>query len=249
MNKEGQTAEQPVAPAPAATPEAVSGTAPTAVSKLNTPPVNQLTTDAASSATINNSSQQENIARGKNPQNRKKLSVIICSAMIAILVIAGLIALAANLSSKSPSKGSNDTTVTSDSNTTATATEIETEAERLAESDINGMVNYIDEIISAYNSGTGYQDLSKEDVGNLATKGTEQIYQYMGDNPDQREGFGTHLLEYAHTADDLLQTADSAVGAYFAEYYYGSKEAAEQYKQTAIARGSHGFDTNADGEG
>ena len=111
------------------------------------------------------------------------------------------------------------------------------------------MIGYIDSVVNEYNNGTGYQELTPRNIGNLYTTGLENINDYITANMDQFYTYGDTLLRYSQNAESLLQTASSAVDVFFAEMFYGSREKAEQYKQIAIERDPNIWsDRNGEGE-
>ena len=240
MEREGNTTEQPVAPDSNVAPDMASAQPAASVEQ---PPIKDQI--VASEQPITN--QAGSVIVDKLPNNngrtrdKKKLAITIGAAVAVVLLVVGVITfLAANISNNNGNNGTTSTVAIDDNVTT---TEAEATVNQLAaDSDIYGMIDYINGIINSYNNGVNYQNLSSKDVGNLATIGTNNILEYIGNNLDQKDNFNNSLVFFSHAADDILQTADSAEDVYFVEYYYGNREIAEQYKQTAIERGSNAFD-------
>ena len=246
MEREGNTTEQPVAPDSNVASDMASAQPAASVEQ---PPIKDQI--VASEQPITNQSGSvivDNLPNNGRTRDKKKLAITIGAAAAVVLLVVGVITLlAANISNNNGNNGTTSTVAIDDNVTT---TEAEATVNQLAaDSDIYGMIDYINGIINSYNSGINFQNMTKEEIGNLTNTGIKNILSYMGDNANQRNSFGETLVKYTHTADDIFQTAETATNVVFAELNYGNKEVAEQYKQIAIDRGSQAYDSNPNERG
>ena len=245
MNKEGQTPEQPAAPtsaAPAATPAASAAPTTAPAAAPQSAPVDQPITSEAGSVIV------DNAAPAASPRDdKKRLTIIAAIVVVALLLIGGTTAVVVNVINGSSSGSKSGNTVASDD---ASTEEIESEADQLKDnSDIDGMVSYINDVTKSYKDGKAYQNLTKENIGKLYDKYATVLMKYITEHPDQREIYGRTILEYAHSAEDILQSADTAVKLSTAEYYLGSKDEAKKYRDIAIERNPHSYENDQAGQG
>ena len=240
MDKEGQISGQTQAPTPAA-PTAASAAAPQNVPQ--SAPADQPITGEEGSVIVDSTTPA---AKPRN--DKKRLAIITAIIVVTLLLIGGTVTVVINVVNNGfGSKNGNSNNTASDDTSTE---EIESEADRLKDnSDIDGMISYINDVTKAYDDGKSYQNLTKEDIGKLYDKYATVLMKHITEHPDQREAYGETILEYAHSAEDIFQSADTAVKLSTAEYYLGSKDEAKKYKEIAIDRGTKNYEDNPVGQG
>ena len=246
MEREGNTAEQPIAPDLSTEPTDSS----VAVDTTTETSSHQTTPEAAQTV---QPAQVELANEQVSPQprkNKKRIGIIAGIIAAALLVIGVITAIIINVSNNAETNtGSQETISNDDISLTDQGKEIGAQAEQLAnDSNIKGMIEYIDNVIKAHNNGTNYQDLTQGDIGILCATGIEKIYDYISNDIDQMYAFAGVILSYAYTEESMVKTADSAADVYFAENLFGNTAVAEQYKKLAIERGSTIWEINGEKE-
>ena len=182
-----------------------------------------------------------NTTSSRSRVNKKRIGVIAGIAA-AVLVVVGVIVLAINLIN-------NRNLITASPD--ATVQDITKRIDQLSKSsNIDSMMYYIDNIAATKNDGSAHQNLTNQDMGNIYNDGMMAVLNYISSNQDleQRDNYTTAVINYAHSADDLLQTGDSAASVYVAESAFGNMEVANQYLQIAKERGIN-YIVQPDGQG
>ena len=182
-----------------------------------------------------------NTTSSRSRVNKKRIGVIAGIAA-AVLVVVGVIVLAINLIN-------NRNLITASPD--ATVQDITKRIDQLSKSsNIDSMMYYIDNIAATKNDGSAHQNLTNQDMGNIYNDGMMAVLNYISSNRDleQRDNYTTAVINYAHSADDLLQTGDSAASVYVAESAFGNMEVANQYLQIAKERGIN-YIVQPDGQG
>lgn len=194
-------------------------------------------------------------------QGKKKLIIILISILVAALLLIGGAALIINTTnngSGSPANGGAANGVNGDNNGQDSDTSsLESEANKFipessrnaSDTDLDGLVKYIDSVGDAYANGSGYQNLTKKAIGDFYTKYMLKMVDYVNQYPDKKDAYAATIVRYAHAADDLLHTSGSAGNVYLAEHYYGNNETAEQYKKDVYQRARQNKGDNPDGQG
>lgn len=179
-------------------------------------------------------------------QKSKKRKIIIVVSVIGILaVVIAIITLIVSLTS-------GNITISKTNDATPQSI-IDTAREKLNQTDdsmdVPAMGTYMSTVLDSYENGTGYQQLSKEEIAKVYQDYAKLLASIVGNYSEYREQYIPILLSCYHKADDILQTADSAVDVYSAEISFGSDEEAQKYKQIAIDRGSKAFEPVEWGQG
>ncbi len=229
MEREGNTAEQPIAPDLSTEPTDSS----VAVDTTTETSSHQTTPEAVQTA---QPTQTEEANKQTSPQprkNKKRIGIIAGIAVAVLLIIAGIAALAINLTNKNQvAPAASD----------ATVKDITKEINQLSEnSNIDGLIYYINDITTTKNDGSSHQNLTNQDMGDIYKSGMMSIMNYINKNQDlgseQKDNYTSTAISYAHSADDMLQTGGSAASVYVAESAFGNMEVANQYLQLAKERG------------
>lgn len=198
-------------------------------------------------------------AAAKNSK-KKKLLIIIASILAAILLATGAIILIINLASIENSNKSGGNISGNES-----VEDIQNKMQEIYEADVNeealenddeytppkddaeGLISYMDEFDSAFSNND--IDLSKEAAAEVYRQAAANLINYDYQYQSEKGKYNDKIIEYYYKIEDLLQSADSAAGVYWAEHIYGSEENAQKYRKIAIERGSNLFNENEEGEG
>lgn len=231
--------EQPQAPDSAVNTDTVANVnndnVPDTANATNTPDTTKTantsgTTNSTSVPDVSNTVSPANAKSQRSRVNKKRIGVIAGIAA-AVLVVVGVVVLAINLIN-------NRNLITASPD--ATVQDITKRIDQLSKSsNIDSMMYYIDNIAATKNDGSAHQNLTNQDMGNIYNDGMMAVMNYISSNQDleQRDNYTTAVINYAHSADDLLQTGDSAASVYVAESAFGNMEVANQYLQIAKERG------------